>query len=231
MGAQLTCPVYKRARKYTGCVPASRIHLVRHGEVHNPEGVLYGRIPGFHLSELGHRMAEAAAAHLEGRDITRLYASPLQRTQESAAPWAERFQLDVHTDDRLIEPFNKFEGKKFPSGTQLLGRPEAGPWELNPMRPSWGEAFVSIATRMLAVIEEAHVSTERGEAVLVSHQLPIWMVARTVARKPLPHDPRQRRCALSSITTFERRNGRFVEVGYRDPAARFSANATDLGAV
>ncbi len=199
--------------------------------MHNPEGVLYGRIPGFHLSELGHRMAESAAAHLADREITRLYASPLQRTQESAAPWAQRFDLDIHTDERLIEPFNKFEGKKFQFGPQVLSRPESWPWILNPLRPSWGEAFVSIAARMLAVIEEAYTATEHGEAVLVSHQLPIWMVHRTVTHQRLYHDPRRRRCSLSSITTLERRGARFVEVDYQDPAADLLAASVDFGAV
>ncbi|WP_157155089.1 MULTISPECIES: histidine phosphatase family protein [unclassified Diaminobutyricimonas] len=211
---------------------ARQIHLVRHGEVHNPEGVLYGRIPGYHLSELGHRMAANAAEALDGRPITTLYASPLQRAQESAAPWAKKFGLDIQTDDRLIEPTNKFEGKKFEFGPQVLTRPESWPWITNPFKPSWGEPFVSIAARMLAAVEDAWQATEDGgEAVLVSHQLPIWMVHRSVTDKKLYHDPRRRRCNLSSITTLTRQGTVFAEVNYQDPARDLLAASVDFGAV
>lgn len=51
------------------------VHVMRHGEVENPEGVLYGRLPGYHLSELGRKMAERVAEHLTSRDITHVAAS------------------------------------------------------------------------------------------------------------------------------------------------------------
>lgn len=215
-------------------MPAERIHLVRHGEVFNPDGVLYGRIPGYHLSELGHQMADAAAASLAGRDLRRLVASPLQRTQESAAPWAKRTGLAIETDERLIEPWNRFEGTRV---CTAIRSPKNWPLLINPGRPSWGEPFGEISARMMAAVADAHASVEAGEVVLVSHQLPIWMVARTVARKALFHDPRTRRCTLSSITTLEWRDGLggrpgvFVEVDYQEPAAELLAKSTDLGAV
>ena len=213
-------------------VPANRIHLVRHGEVFNPDGVLYGRIEGFGLSTLGHRMAESAALALqtEGAPIRGLFASPLQRTQESAAPWSRRFGLEIQTDQRLIEPTNKFEGRQ---GDYLkaLRRPAEWPWIANPLKPSWGEAYVSIASRMLAAVETAWQSVDDGDVVLVSHQLPIWMVHRSLAGQHLFHDPRRRRCSLSSITSFERRDDAFVELSYRDPAAALQASAVDNGAV
>lgn len=211
-------------------MPASRIHLIRHGEVDNPNGILYGRLPAFGLSDLGHRMASTAAEAFDGHPITRLYASPLQRTQESAAPWAEKFGLEIHTDDRLIEPSNKFEGTSV-RGAALLRRPAAWPSMVNPLRPSWGEPYASISGRMLASIADAWEATDSGEAALVTHQLPIWMVHRTLAGERLYHDPRKRRCSLSSVTTLEKRGSHFVEVGYQDPARELSATATDLGAV
>lgn len=211
---------------------ASAIHLVRHGEVDNPGRVLYGRLPGFRLSDLGLRMAESAAQALTGRPVARVIASPLQRTQESAAPIANAFKVPVETDERIIEPYNRFEGKRFEFGPSLLSNPEAWPWVSNPFRPSWGEPYVSIAARMLAAISDAHQSVEDGEeVVLVSHQLPIWMVHRTLARTSLPHDPRKRRCGLSSITTLAWRDDRFVEIGYANPAAGLQGKASDVGAV
>lgn len=217
-------------------MPASLVHLVRHGEVHNPEGILYGRIPGYHLSELGHRMAASAAGQLAGHPITKLYASPLQRAQESALPWAEAFGLEITTDERLIEPHNKFEGKKFEFGPQVLTKPQSWPWILNPFKPSWGEPFASVADRMMAVIEDAWESVDDGEVVLVSHQMPIVMAQRFLAGRKLYHDPRKRRCSLSSITTLGLRDPkeqgpRFAEVNYQDPAAELLAQSIDFGAV
>ena len=204
---------------------------MRHGEVENPDGVLYGRIPGFGLSERGHRMADAAAASLAGHDIRVVAASPLQRTQESAAPWIARFGADLGPvlDERLIEPTNRFEGLNM--RRDLPRRPAYWRHFANPWKPSWGEPFLSVQARMLAAITDHWRSVDGGEVVLVSHQMPIVMVARTVAGRPLAHNPSKRRCALSSITTLERRGDAFVEVSYTEPAAELLAGAIDTGAV
>ena len=214
-------------------MPASLVHLVRHGEVHNPDGVLYGRLPGFRLSDLGERMAVAAAASVKerGSNVTALVSSPLQRAQESARPFAKLFGLDIRTDDRLIEPTNRFEGRTFEFGPQVILRPQSWPWVVNPFRPSWGEAYRSIADRMFAAIDEAWSTTDSGDVVLVSHQLPIWTITRDLGGDRLWHDPRKRRCSLSSITTFERQGDTFVEVGYHDPAKYLLDQAVDTGAV
>lgn len=214
-------------------MPAEQIHLVRHGEVFNPQGVLYGRLPGFGLSDLGRRMADAAAADLQShrRPVSAIVSSPLQRTQQSAEPVAERFGLEVRLDDRIIEPTNRFEGKRMTGRESALRDVRNWSYLVNPWEPSWGEPFRSIADRMIQAMTDAADSVDAGDVVMVSHQLPIWMAHRRVTGKSLAHDPRRRRCALSSITTFERRNGRFVEVGYRDPASGLSAQATDVGAV
>ena len=217
-------------------MPADLIHLVRHGEVFNPEGVLYGRLPEFHLSELGRRMAQEAADSMAGRPIVQVAASPLTRTVESAQPWLDEFHLALNIDDRLIEPSNKFEGvniRRAIRANPLLARRLINPW-----KPSWGERYVSIAARMMAAVASAYTSVDHGEVVLVSHQLPIWMVARTVQGKPLATDPRHRRCTLSSITTVawdpgagRDSTGAFAEVDYQEPAAALLAESIDLGAV
>lgn len=205
---------------------------MRHGEVENPEGVLYGRIPGFGLSLLGQRMAKASAQSLRAQDapVRALVASPLQRTRESAAPWAEAFGLETVVDERLIEPTNRYEGRRGDFRRSLV-RPAEWPWIVNPLKPSWGEAYVSIAARMLAAVDAAWRSIDDGDVVLVSHQLPIWMVHRSLLGQHLFHDPRRRRCSLSSITTLARRGDAFVEVDYREPAASLQAAAVDTGAV
>ena len=214
-------------------MPAEQIHLVRHGEVFNPQGVLYGRLPEFGLSDLGRSMAQAAADDLvsRARPVSALVASPLLRTQQSAEPIAAAFGLAPALDERVIEPENRFEGKRMRGPDGALRDIRNWPLLVNPWRPSWGEPFRSIADRMLAAVGDAWQSVDGGDVVIVSHQLPIWMVHRHLAGASLAHDPRHRRCALSSITTLERRGDRFVEVGYTDPAAGLAAQATDVGAV
>lgn len=226
-------------------MPADFIRLVRHGEVHNPEHILYGRIPGYHLSELGHAMADAAAASLAGHPIVALYASPLQRAQESAEPWATRYSssintassntpsihtASINTDERLIEPYNWFEGRRF-EFPAALKHPSAWPRLINPLRPSWGEPYTTVLARMLSAIDDAWAAADGGEVVMVSHQLPIVMVARYAKGQRLFHDPRKRRCTLSSITTLRREGDRFVEVDYQEPAGELLARSVDLGAV
>src|SRR6201992_2740290 len=94
----------------------TRVHVMRHGEVYNPSGIIYGRLPGFHLSDKGRAQAEAVAAALADRDIVAVIASPLQRAQETAAPIAARHGLQIDTDPDLIESANFFEGKRMGPG-------------------------------------------------------------------------------------------------------------------
>ncbi|MBT2473582.1 histidine phosphatase family protein [Microbacterium sp. ISL-103] len=207
---------------------ASRLHLVRHGEVHNPKRVLYGRLPDYHLSRAGRTMAQAAADHIAGLDrpVASLYSSPLERAQESAEPFAERFGLTPEIDIRLIEPTNVFEGTQM---RRSLMNPFKW-WHLRqPSLPSWGEPYASIAERMLGMMAEAWRSVDTGDLVMVSHQAPIWITHLRVAGLPLQHDPRTRRCALSSVTSFELVGDVWREVGYAEPAA--TGGAVDVGAV
>ncbi|WP_164232825.1 histidine phosphatase family protein [Microbacterium hydrocarbonoxydans] len=209
-------------------MPASRLHLVRHGEVHNPSRVLYGRLPDYHLSADGRGMARAAADHVAalGRPVSGLYSSPLERAQESAEPFAEMLGFAPDVDIRLIEPTNVFEGTQM---RRSLMNP-LNWWHLRrPSQPSWGEPYASIAERMLGMMDEAWDAAGEGDLVMVSHQAPIWITHLRVAGLPLRHDPRTRRCALSSVTSFERVGDVWREVAYAEPAS--TAGAVDVGAV
>ena len=178
-------------------------------------------------------MAATAATELvdRGRPVVRVIASPLQRAQESAAPIAAAFGLSIDTDERIIEPTNAFEGKRMRGQGGALRDPRNWPALVNPLRPSWGEPFRAVSKRMLAAIEDAWNSVDEGDVVLVSHQLPIWMVHRALAHEPLAHDPRKRRCDLSSITTLSWRGDRFAETGYASPALLLLNPSNDVGAV
>ena len=204
------------------------VHLVRHGEVANPDGVLYGRIPGFRLSEDGQLMAKAAADYLTGRDVTVLRSSPLERALQTAEPIAAQLGLPVQTDDRLIEPWNHFEGLKVGVGDGSLRAPRHWIHLRNPFRPSWGEPFTEVATRVLAAARDAAEAALGHEAVCVSHQLPIWVARRSVEGKRLWHDPRRRQCALGSVTSLTYDCGRFTAVSYFEPSG--SAGARTAGA-
>jgi broad specificity phosphatase PhoE len=196
------------------------VHLVRHGEVHNPEGVLYGRSDGFHLSELGLRMAQRVADTLADRDIVHLVASPLERAQETAAPIASAHGLEVATDERIVESTNVFEGVSFGGNPvpHLLRSP--GTWRhlWNPFQPSWGEPYAAVAARMRAAVLDARAVAAGHEAVLVSHQLPIWVARLSAEGRSFLHDPRRRQCTLCSVTSFHFAGGRLDRVAYSEPA-------------
>ncbi|MGH8892018.1 MAG: histidine phosphatase family protein [Actinomycetes bacterium] len=194
------------------------VHVLRHGEVHNPRGVLYGRLPGYHLSDLGREMADRIAEHLDGADVVHVVSSPLERAQESAAPAAEKLGLTVATDDRLIEAGNVFEGQTFGVGDGSLRRPAHWVHLRNPLRPSWGEPYVQIAERMLAAIAAARDAARGREALAVSHQLPIWTARSFATGRRLWHDPRKRQCALASLTSFTYQGDQLVTVSYEEPA-------------
>jgi len=194
------------------------VHVMRHGEVENPEGVLYGRLPGYHLSELGRRMADRVAEHLAERDITHVVASPLERAQETAAPIGKAHGLDVAVDERLIEAANAFQGKTFGVGDGALRRPANWRHLTNPFRPSWGEPYIDQVVRMMGALGAARDAARGHEAVCVSHQLPIWIVRSFAERRRLWHDPRKRQCTLASLTTFTYRGDKIVSIGYSEPA-------------
>lgn len=209
-------------------MPVTLVHVVRHGEVHNPDRVLYGRLAGYDLSQRGREMAEAVAEHLADRRITYVVASPLERAQQTAAPVAARHDLQVDADPRLIESGNHFEGLTIGRGKGALWRPEHLPAYTNPFRPSWGEPYAEIAARMRNVLETTRAQAEGHEAVMVSHQLPIWMLRRSLEGRKLWHHPRRRQCSLCSVTTIRFHGTLPVQISYAEPAAHLLEGALDV---
>jgi broad specificity phosphatase PhoE len=195
------------------------VHLLRHGEVHNPSRVLYGRLPGYHLSANGRQMAAAAADFFAERPVAALFASPLERAQETAQPVAERLGLEIITDERLIESANVLEGKTV-TLAQLALNPLNWRYLWNPFTPSWGEPYQQVVARMRTVIERAREAARGREAVCVSHQLPIWISRLAAENRHLWHNPNSRQCALGSVTSLTFSGGELREVSYAVPPRR-----------
>ncbi|CAM2839332.1 histidine phosphatase family protein [Skermania piniformis] len=202
------------------------VHLLRHGEVHNPNGVLYGRLPGYRLSVHGQAQARTVAATLADHDLRYVVASPLQRAQETAAPIAAAHELAVHTDENLIEAGNAFEGLRVAVGDGALSRPRHW-WKLrDPFTPSWGEPYLQIAHRMLAAVHKARVEAVGHEALCVSHQLPIWTLRRFLQGQRLWHDPRHRQCGLASLTSLVYQGDQLIDIVYSEPAGSSDPRVT-----
>jgi broad specificity phosphatase PhoE len=194
------------------------VHLVRHGEVDNPAGLLYGRLPDYHLSERGREMAERVAEHFRERDVVHLRSSPLERAQETAAPLAEAFGLPVVIDSRVIEAANYFEGLRL-SFRGALRHPKNWLYLRNPFKPSWGEAYTKVLARTRLAMRDAAEAALGHEAVIVSHQLPIWISRINAEGRRMFHDPRKRECTLASVTSFSYIDARITSVSYSEPAA------------
>ena len=195
------------------------VHLVRHGEVFNPEKLLYGRLPGYRLSHLGEQMADRIGEVMSKRDVTHIVASPLERAQQTATPLAQRLEQRIHVDDDLIEADNVFEGKRVSVGDGVLRQPSAWRHLYNPFRPSWGEPYVEVASRMRLAVLKARDAARGHEAVLVSHQLPIWIARLDAERRRFVHDPRSRQCALASVTSLTFDDDELSIITYTEPCA------------
>ena len=194
------------------------VHLLRHGEVENPGRIIYGRLPGYHLSADGRGMASAAADFFAERPVAAVFSSPLDRAVETARPVAERLGLDIVVDERLMEPWNHFQGLRFGVGDGSLRHPEHWPYLVNPFRPSWGEPYRHLMARIAAVMDDARQAAAGQEAVCVTHQLPIWVTRRKAEGRPLWHNPALRQCALGSVTSFSYTGDRLAGVSYTVPA-------------
>ena len=204
---------------------AATIHVLRHGEVENPEKILYGRQPGWRLSTRGQEMAKVVANWSKDLDLGAIHASPLQRAQETAAPVAAAHNLQITTDANLIEAANIFEGKKFELGSGVLRHPESW-WHLrNPWKPSWGEPYNEQIERMLAAVFAARDAANGKDALVVSHQLPIWILRSAIEGRPMLHDPRKRVCTLASVTSLHLDDeGSISGVTYQEPAKHLLLN-------
>jgi len=199
---------------------SSTVHVARHGEVENPQKILYGRQPGWRLSTRGQQMAQVLGEWSKSIDLGALHVSPLQRAQETAAPIAKAHGMEITTDERLIEAGNIFEGKSFEPGSGILKHPTAWRHLFNPWKPSWGEPYDEQINRMFAAIFAAHKAANGKDAIVVSHQFPIWITRSAIEGRSMLHDPRKRECTLASVTSiYFDDEGVISGLSYSEPAA------------
>lgn len=215
---QPTQPENQTAKRATKHAKTTVVHLVRHGEVYNPDKILYGRLPGWHLSERGQRQAAATASSFEGHDIRYFACSPLQRTQETSRPFTEVIGTKPNLDEDLLEAGNSFEGLHIKGIDSALWNPKYWPRLRRPSVPSWGEPYEEIADRMFHAIERAREAAEGAEAVLVTHQLCIIAAQRRARYLKLAHNPATRQCNLASVTSLVFVGDTIVDVRYSEPA-------------
>lgn len=214
---------------------ATTIHFVRHGEVNNPDHILYERLPGFHLSDRGRRMAEATARYLAASPQTNtaaaIYSSPLDRTRETAQAILTALNetrmarneepLELVTDQRIIEAGNNFRGTRIGHGEGALWR--NGNWKLvtNLWKPSWGESYRQIAARVGAFAQEKVREHAGQQIIVVSHESPIWSYRHLLETGHPEHNMLLRHTALASVTsiTYDSQTGNVMSITYVDPAA------------
>lgn len=157
------------------------IYLVRHGEVYNPTRIVYGRIPGFKLSETGRGQAKKLGDHLKSKKLSAIYASPLERTHETATYIHNHHgHLEIMHDERIIECYTPLEGES-------IEKVEKNNW--NFYEPEFiekgGESLSDIWNRMNTFFEEK-VRDHKGEEIaVVSHGDPIMISAAKHSGKPL----------------------------------------------
>lgn len=146
---------------------AVTLYLVRHGEVHNLKGVIYGHLPGFGLSERGREQIERAAAVLAANGpFAALYASPLQRAQQSAAILADRLGLQVATEERIVETgIGTFQGRRFEELPQPYITEQGAHPEL--------ESAAAIRERLLQWVDQMRARHAGEQIIAVSHRDPI----------------------------------------------------------
>jgi probable phosphoglycerate mutase len=158
--------------------PPTLVLLVRHGQTPTTGKVLPGRASGLHLAEKGLRQAEQvaeriAALQTDKRRIAAVYASPLERTQETAAPIAKALGLRVRRNQGLLEAdFGDWTGAEL---KKLYKKPEWRTVQRNPsgFRFPRGESFTEMQTRIVSAIDRLRAAHPGESIVAVSHADPI----------------------------------------------------------
>ena len=192
----------------------TRIHLVRHAEVENPANVWYGLLDGFPLSEQGRQTADALGRHFVSHPLAAIYASPLTRAVETAEPIAGTHGLEIATCPDIIETQTYLQGQ--PADRRVFRKVRNLRYFVNPFRPTWGEPYRSVATRMVRAIDAMRVAHPGKEVVAVSHMTPIMVARLAVEGRALPPWLAGIACLRGSVTTLVYEDGDYARTEYRE---------------
>lgn len=154
---------------------ATRIHMIRHGEVENPDHLVYASLPGFDLSDLGRDQARLTARYLGRAPIVAVWSSPLERALRTAEPLAARLGQAVHVDPDVAEwaLLDRWQGVSWED------LPTAFPGELeaylqHPIDLEFSpESLDQLATRVSGSLRALHATYPHGDVAVVSHAGPV----------------------------------------------------------
>ena len=197
----------------------TQLHLVRHGEVDNPDHVVYAALPGFGLSNNGREQARRVAERLSKRPIVAIVASPLDRAQETATIISNGINVAVTANSGLVEwglgdhwagiPWDELDAR-FPG--------ELDAYLQHPQRLDFApESLEDVARRVASVIDEVAARIS-GDAVLISHQDPIQAARLHLTGQPLAalQANKPGHCSIVSLTRHTDRS-RWLETSYWEP--------------
>lgn len=194
---------------------ANLVHIVRHAEVHNPGHVVYGRLPHYGLSELGHRQAADAARYLERQPIVAVWSSPLERALQTATTIAQRHDLPVLVSEEITEwkLADGWEGLAWDDlPATRPGQLEAyleHPWDL----PWARESLEVLGERMVTEIKAINDRHPEGDVVIVSHQDPVQIARLLLTGRPVT-DQHTEKPQHASVFTYQ---PGWVEAARYDP--------------
>jgi broad specificity phosphatase PhoE len=196
----------------------TRIYLVRHGRVHNPDQVAYGFLPRMGLAEEGREQARRAGCYLRGTGCVALYTSPLLRAVQTARLiWAEMPDAPLFRSRALRESglARFWQGKPYPELDAHF--PELYPrWADAPGSVTEGESLSAQAERMRRAVRRMVRRHAGGPIILVSHRDPIVSLRLLVEGRPYD-ELHITRCEPGSITEMLVGGDRLQFTGYVEP--------------
>ena len=139
------------------------IHLIRHGEVHNPEKIYYGRLPGFYLSDCGRLQAAATAQLLTTHKLDAIYTSPMERAIETAEIIVQQQDgLALQESDTIKEVYSPFDG-------QPISSMVARTWDIYSGTEAPYEQPADVLKRVLDYVDQVRQQHSGQRVALVTH--------------------------------------------------------------
>lgn len=165
---------------------ATTLHFVRHGLVHNPDQVYYGRLPDFHIGDKGLAQAQAAAKILSRKPISAVFSSPMERTIETAEAILKAFDgLQLQITKQLIEVHSPFDG-------QALNTIAERKWDIYTDTPPPYEQPADLLCRLKNFVKTVRKEYLGKEVIAVTHGDVIVFMTLFAMRKPITQQTKQR---------------------------------------